>query len=60
LQFDDAAAAQNARTELEDNSDVASVENNYPLAAPGQMQPLALGPPASPSFKLAPPIRPAN
>src|SRR5206468_8425691 len=55
LQFDDAASAQNARAELENNDDVTSVENNYALAAPGQMQPLALSPPASPSFKLAPP-----
>ena len=55
LQFDDAAAAQSARAELENNDGIASVENNYALAAPGQLQPLALSPPASPSFKLAPP-----
>ena len=55
LLFDDAAGAQNARAELENNDDIASVENNYPLAAPGQVQPLALSPTPSPSFKLAPP-----
>ncbi len=55
LQFDDAAATQSARAELENNDAVASVENNYPLAAPGQMQPLGLSPPAAQSFKLAPP-----
>jgi len=55
LQFEDAAAAQSARAELEGNNDVASVENNYALAAPGQMQPLTLSPPTLSSFKLAPP-----
>jgi len=55
LQFDDAAAAQNARAELENNDDVAALENNYALAAPGQMQPLGPSPPAASSFKLAPP-----
>ncbi|PYM10071.1 MAG: hypothetical protein DME18_16980, partial [Verrucomicrobia bacterium] len=55
LQFDDAAAAQAARSELENNTDVESVENNFSVAAPGQLQPLAMSSPSSPSFKLAPP-----
>jgi hypothetical protein len=60
LQFDDAAAAQNARAELENDSDVASVENNYSVAPPGQLQPLAMSSPAPPSFKLAPPDSPGK
>ena len=55
LQFEDAAAAQDARAGLENDNDVASVENNFSIAAPGQMQPLAMSSPAPPSFKLAPP-----
>jgi len=55
LQFEDAAAAQDARAELENNEDVASVENNYPLAAPGQVQSIGLSTPPPTSFKLAPP-----
>jgi hypothetical protein len=55
LQFEDAAATQTARAVLENNDDVASVENNYSLVAPGQMQPLTLSPPTPSSFKLAPP-----
>ena len=55
LQFADADAAQNARAELGNDSDVASIENNFSVVAPGQLQPLALSSPPSPSFKLAPP-----
>ena len=55
LQFEDASAAQNARAELENDNDVASVENNFSIAAPGQMQPLSMSSPPPPSFKLAPP-----
>src|SRR5690242_3158263 len=36
LQFDDAAAAQTARAQLENDTDVASIENNYSVAPPGQ------------------------
>jgi hypothetical protein len=55
LQFDDADAARNGRVNLENNDDVASVENNFALAGPGQLQPLAMNLPPPPSFKLAPP-----
>jgi hypothetical protein len=55
LQFEDASAAQNARAELENDNEVASVENNFSIAAPGQMQPLSMSSPPPPSFKLAPP-----
>jgi hypothetical protein len=55
LQFEDAAAAQDARAVLENDNDIASVENNFSIAAPGQMQPLAMSSPPPPSFKLAPP-----
>jgi hypothetical protein len=55
LQFDDAVLAQNARAELENDTDVDSVENNFALAAPGQLQPLGFNSPPPSSFKLAPP-----
>ena len=49
LQFSDEAAADAARAELANNSDVASIENNYVVDAPPQ-------PTALPSGANAPPI----
>ena len=54
LRFENEAAAQNARAELESDSDVASVEYNYSVAAPGQLQPLSMSSLRPPSFKLNP------
>src|SRR5439155_4145716 len=54
LRFENEAAAQNARAELDSDSDVASVEYNYSVAAPGQMQPLAMSSLRPPAFKLNP------
>jgi hypothetical protein len=58
LRFDDDKAAQSARTELENNSDVEGVDNNYYVARPEQAQalgtpggPLGLSPKASPDGK---------
>src|SRR5947207_3165521 len=42
LQFADAAAAQSARAELGNDTDVDWIENNFTVVAPGQLQPLAL------------------
>jgi hypothetical protein len=40
LRFDDAESAQTARTDLEDDPNVASTDNNYSISAPDQMMPL--------------------
>ena len=47
LQFDDETAAEAARSELANNSDVASIENNYAIERPP-------GPTASPGMGAAP------
>lgn len=49
LVFEDAEAAAAARTALESESEVASVESNYPLGTPGRIEPLpgAMVPPLS-------------
>jgi len=52
LQFDDEAAAQKARTQLGSDEDVASADYNYSVAAPGQLQPLAISSSRPPSFRL--------
>jgi hypothetical protein len=52
LQFDDAAAAQAAREQLADNPDVQSVDSNYPVAAPPQVN-LATGA-STPELELKP------
>ena len=51
LQFDDAAAAQNARAELGNDGDVDSIENNFTIATPGNLQPLAASSSLPPSLK---------
>jgi len=51
LQFDNAASAQNARAELVNDSDVDSIENNFTIAPPGNLQPLAASSSLPPSLK---------
>ncbi|PYK60188.1 MAG: hypothetical protein DME21_11835 [Verrucomicrobia bacterium] len=51
LQFDNAAAAQNARAELGNDSDVAAIENNFTIAQPGNLQPLAASSSLPPALK---------
>jgi hypothetical protein len=52
LQFEDEEAAQKARAQLDSDEDVSSVQDNFSVAAPGQLQPLANNFSPPPSFKL--------
>ena len=56
LRFGDEAAARGARAKLEHESDVASVETNFSIAPPGNLEPLAMssGPPALPLPDVSP------
>lgn len=53
LQFDDAAATEDARKSLESNSEVDGIENNYPISRPEQNAQLSQGsgPPLSLNIK---------
>ena len=51
LQFEDADAAQNARAALADENDVSSIENNFTIAPPANLQPLAASSAPAPSLK---------
>ena len=58
LQFADAAAAQSARAELGNDTDVDSIENNFTIAQPGNLQPLATS--SSPPPSLKPDVSPSS
>jgi len=51
LQFEDEAAAQHARTELEGDGDVGSIENNYAISPPATLERLAVSSAPPPSLK---------
>lgn len=57
LQFEDEAAAQAARSELQGDDDIASIENNVAIAPPGRLEPLAMS--SAPPLTLKPDISPA-
>jgi len=54
LQFEDGAAVQTARSQLEANSDVTAVDYNYPIERPDYIEPLALS--SAPPFSLKPKV----
>src|SRR5207244_1796083 len=58
LQFENEAAAQNARMELENDSDVSSIENNFAIAPPAILEPLALS--SAPPLSLKPDVSPSS
>src|SRR5439155_12995895 len=58
LQFDDEAAAQSARAELESDSNVGSVENNFAITPPASLEPLAMS--SAPPLSLKPDVNPSS
>ena len=57
LRFDDERAARAARGELADESDVASVESNFAIVPPGNLEPLSMS--SGPTPSLAPNVSPS-
>jgi hypothetical protein len=53
LKFEDEAAAQAARDQLASDTDVAEIDNNYPVENPSRLEGLSLS--SGPSFSLKPP-----
>src|SRR5213595_2781581 len=58
LQFDNEAAAQSARAELESDSNVGSVENNLAITPPASLEPLAMS--SAPPLSLKPDVNPSS
>ena len=58
LQFDNEAAAQSARAELESDSNVGSVENNFAITPPASLEPLAMS--SAPPLSLKPDVNPSS
>ena len=57
LRFENEPAARTARAQLQGESDVASIENNFPLAPPGNLEPLSMS--SGPSLSLTPNVSPS-
>ena len=58
LEFEDEAAAREARAALERDGDVASVENNFAITAPGFLEPLEMSSPAG--LPITPNVSPST
>ena len=58
LEFDDDTAAREARAALEREGDVASIENNSTIAAPGVLEPLEMSSPGG--LPIAPNVSPST
>jgi hypothetical protein len=58
LQFEDEAGVQKARSQLEGNSDVSSVDYNYAIERPARIEPLALS--SAPPTSLRPKVTSAS
>jgi hypothetical protein len=58
LRFKDEAAARRARTQLEGDGDVASLESNFPITPPAAFDPLPMS--SQPRFSLTPDVTPSR
>ena len=58
LQFENETAAQNARAELESDSDVNGIENNFSMTPPASLEPLAMS--SAPPLSLQPDVSPSS
>lgn len=57
LRFENERAARAARAELENASDVASIESNFPIVPPGNLEPLSMS--SGPTLSLTPNVSPS-